>query len=147
MSFDPRSLLLPERAHFRRSSMRTVATFDVWVPDFCLRVAFLSPFLVEGFDFRHQRKITPLLCLMKGLHVRQTLVPISNEGVAFSTAIQAKGLHFPPWVLGSGAFLPKGSHFLPQTASHVSTCRIGRERVRKHRFSIRNRYSSARPNI
>ena len=90
---------------------------------------------------------SPLLFLMKGLHFRQTLVPISNEGVAFAVQFQAKGLHFRPRVRGSGAFLPKGSHFLPQTASHVSPCRIGQESVRKRRFSIENRYNSGKPNI
>ena len=52
---------------------------------------------------------------------------ISNEGVAFSAAFQAKGLHFRPLARGWGAFLAKGSHVLPQTAPHVSTCRIGRK--------------------
>ena len=98
----------------------------------------MIPFLVEGFDFRHQRKSSPSLFLTKGLHFRSTPIPISNEGVAFSVAFQAKGLHFRPLVRGSGAFLAKGSHFLPQTHSHVSTYRIGQESHRNRCFQLKS---------
>ena len=98
----------------------------------------MIPFLVEGFDFRHQRKSFFSLFLTKGLHFRSTPIPISNEGVAFSVAFQAKGLHFRPLVRGSGAFLAKGSHFLPQTHSHVSTYRIGQESHRNRCFQLKS---------
>ena len=74
-------------------------------------------------------------------------VPITNEGVALSVAFQAKGLHFRPLVRDRYAFLREGSHFLPQTASHVYTCRIGEESVRMLCFSIENNYSSVEPKI
>ena len=66
----------------------------------------------------------------KGLHFRPPPTradAISDEGVAFSAAFQAKGLHFRQLAWGWGAFLAKGSHFLPQTAPHVATCMIGRK--------------------
>ena len=107
----------------------------------------MSPFLIEGFDFRHQRKIAPPPISDEGVAFSADSVPITNEGVAFSVAFQAKGLHFRPLVRDRYAFLREGSIFYPRrprmctpvgSARQVSECVV---------FSIENRYSSVEPKI
>ena len=88
--------------------------------------AFSAAFQAKGLHFRPLPTRADAM-YDEGVAFSADSLPISDEEVAFSAAFQSKGLHFRPLARGWGAFLAKGSHFVPETAPHVSTCTIGRK--------------------
>ena len=117
-----------DTTHAHAISDEGVAFLADALPNSTEGVAFSAAFQAKGLHFRPLPTRADAIS-DDGVAFSADSLPISVERGAFSAAFQAKGLYFRPLARGWCAFLAKGSHFLPQTAPHVSTCMIGRKHV------------------